>query len=188
MTKDEKIQYLANLYYLIKVDGKGEVARVQQLGTALTYQPKTVPCFPAPGPCNGESQAVNMRKARTHRFSERKGFMADHSDYRYVAKGRMVDENTSPLLGVEVTVLDKDLLANDNLGTCVTDANGCFQVDFTGSDYRDGPFEGRPDIFVKYVDPSSGKKGQSKVFEELKGDLSDDDSVETMDLGDIVVS
>ncbi len=114
--------------------------------------------------------------------------MSDYSDYRDVVKGRMVDENSSPLLGVEVTIFDKDLLVSDNLGSCVTDADGCFQIEFTWRDYRDGPFEGRPDIFVKYVDPNRGKKGKSKVFEEIEGDLSDDDSIETIDLGDIVVS
>ena len=114
--------------------------------------------------------------------------MADSSDYKDVVKGRMVDECGSPLPGVEVAIFDKDLLTSDHLGSCVTDSKGCFQVEFTWSDYKGSPFEGRPDIFIQYDDPNGNKKGKSKVFEDLKGELADDDSIETMDLGDIVVS
>lgn len=106
-------------------------------------------------------------------------------DYKEVVTGRMVDAFGKPIPGMEVAVFDKDLLASDHLGCCVTGPDGRFSVDFTWSDYKDGPFEGRPDIFLEYTNMSTGETGKSKVFSEAKGKLSDDDSVETIDLGDI---
>ena len=53
------------------------------------------------------------------------------------------------------------------------------------ADYKDGVFEGRPDIFLKVLNPATGKTTKSKVYEELSGELADDDSEEVMDLGDV---
>ncbi|NNE08041.1 MAG: hypothetical protein HKN20_05705, partial [Gemmatimonadetes bacterium] len=84
-------------------------------------------------------------------------------------------------------VYDKDLLASDHLGTTTTNDAGRFTVDFRWSDFKDGPFEDRPDIFVKVKNPESGKTTKSEVFAELSGKLSENDSVEVMDIGDVKV-
>jgi len=111
------------------------------------------------------------------------------TDYEEVVKGRIVAKQTgAPVVGAVVEVYDKDLLLDDYLGTATTDNDGRFQVDFTWSEYRDGPFEGRPDIFLTVRNPSTGKTTKSRVYEELSGELADDDSVEVMDLGDVPVS
>ena len=109
-------------------------------------------------------------------------------DYGEVVKGRIVDrEGGAPVGGAKVEVYDKDLLIDDYLGTATTDEDGRFQVDFTWADYKDGVFEGRPDIFLKVLNPATGKTTKSKVYEELSGELADDDSEEVMDLGDVPV-
>ena len=110
------------------------------------------------------------------------------TDYREVVAGRMVDGDGNPLEGVEVSVYDKDPLVDDSLGSCTTDSSGRCEVEFSWSDFKGGEaLEGRPDLYVEYADPKSGKKGRSDVREESKGKVTDDDSVETIDLGDIVV-
>jgi hypothetical protein len=109
-------------------------------------------------------------------------------DYAEVVKGRIVDrEEGAPIEGAKVEVYDKDLLIHDYLGAATTDREGRFRVDFTWANYKDGVFEDRPDIFVKVVNPATGKTTKSKVFAELSGELANDDSEEIMDLGDIPV-
>jgi len=110
-------------------------------------------------------------------------------DYREVVKGRIVSRDGSrPLSGAEVSVYDKDLLASDHLGTAVTDSSGVFEVEFRWSDFKDSPFENRPDIFLKVKNPVTGEMTKTGVWDELSGDLAEDDSVEVMDLGDVPVS
>jgi hypothetical protein len=109
-------------------------------------------------------------------------------DYKELVKGRIVTAGTSqPVQGAEVKVYDKDLLASDHLGTATTDGEGRFAVEFRWSDFKDTPFEDRPDIFLKVTNPASGKTTKTKVYEELTGELAQDDSVEVMDLGDVPV-
>jgi len=109
-------------------------------------------------------------------------------DYSEVVKGRIVTrKGGTPVEGAEVEVYDKDMLVDDYLGTAVTDREGRFLVDFTWANYKDGVFEGRPDIFLKVRNPATGETTKSKVFEELSGELAEDDSEEVMDLGDIPV-
>ena len=109
-------------------------------------------------------------------------------DYKEVVKGRIVSkEGSRPVAGAEVRVYDKDVLTSDHLGTATTSGDGSFEVDFTWADYKDGPFEDRPDIFLKVKNPATGKTTKTKVYEELTGDLAEDDSVEVMDLGDVPV-
>lgn len=110
------------------------------------------------------------------------------NDYTEIVKGRIVDkQGGSPVEGAEVEVYDKDLLIDDYLGTAKTDGDGRFQVDFTWAEYKDTVFDGRPDIYLKVRNPATGKKTKSKVFYDLSGKLSDDDSEEVMDIGDIPV-
>ena len=110
------------------------------------------------------------------------------TDYKEAVIGRMVSEQGDPRSGIEVTVYDKDLIADDNLGSAVTDSTGKFRVDFTWSDFKAGePLEGRPDIYVTYVDPKTGKKGKTEVVNEAEGKVAEGEDVEIIDLGDIVV-
>ena len=109
-------------------------------------------------------------------------------DYKEVVTGRIVDRDGAAVAGAKVRVYDKDLLFNDHLGTAVSGQDGRFRVDFTWSQYKDSYyFDGRPDIFVKVSNPETGKTTKSEVFENLTGELSADDSVEVMDLGDLAV-
>ena len=110
------------------------------------------------------------------------------NDYREVVKGRIVDRHGgAPVKRARVEVYDKDMLIDDYLGTATTDRDGRFEVDFTWAEYKDSVFEGRPDIFLKVRNPTTGKTTRSKVFDELSGVLADDDSEEVMDLGDVPV-
>jgi hypothetical protein len=116
---------------------------------------------------------------------KRKGEMAD---YREVVTGRIVDRKAGqPIAGARVEVFDEDMLLDDYLGAAVTDREGRFEVEFTTSEYKDGPFDGRPDIFLEVRNPTTGKQTKSKVFRKLTGELADDDSVEMMDLGDTAI-
>ena len=109
-------------------------------------------------------------------------------DYTEIVKGRIIDrQGGAPVEGAEVEVYDEDMLINDYLGTATTDGDGRFEVDFTWAEYKDSVFEGRPNIFLKVRNPATGKKTKSKVFYELSGKLSDDDSEEVMEIGDIPV-
>ena len=110
------------------------------------------------------------------------------TDYKEVVKGRIITkEGSTPVVGAGVKVYDKDLVLDDHLGDAVTDKDGCFQVDFTWADFKGGSFEDRPDIFLKVKNPVTDKTTKSKVYDELKGEIADDDSVEIMDLGDVPV-
>ncbi|MCP4675624.1 MAG: hypothetical protein GY854_09000 [Deltaproteobacteria bacterium] len=110
------------------------------------------------------------------------------ADYKEIVKGRIISrESSAPLGGAEVKVFDKDVLLDDRLGEAVTDDNGYFQVEFTSSDFKGGSFEDRPDIYLKVKNPLTGKTSKSKVYDELSGEIGDDDEVETMDLGDVPV-
>jgi hypothetical protein len=102
--------------------------------------------------------------------------------------GRIVTGSREPLAGVQVEAYDKDMLANDHLGSAETGADGRFRIEFRWSDYKNdfGLPEGRPDIFLKLKTPA-GRKSKSKVFQDLKGTLAPDDSEEVMDLGDVVI-
>jgi len=109
-------------------------------------------------------------------------------DYKEIVKGRIVDRSAGkPVQGAEVEVWDKDMLIDDYLGTATTDQDGRFDVEFIWAEFKDSPFEDRPDIFLRVRNPATGKSTKSRVFQELTGKLSDDDSEEVMDLGDIQV-
>lgn len=106
-------------------------------------------------------------------------------DYQEIVKGRIVDRKSgTPVKGARVEVYDKDMVLEDYLGVATTGADGRFEVDFVTSEFKHGPFEGRPDIFLKVLNPATGNQTKSKVFENLTGTLAEDDSVEVMDLGD----
>ncbi len=105
-------------------------------------------------------------------------------DYREILTGTILDKHGTPLADANVEVYDKDLLHNDHLGTATTDAAGHFRMSFGWADYKDSFFEDRPDIFLKVTNPASGATSKTKVYDELKGDMIDDDT-EVMDLGEV---
>ncbi len=108
------------------------------------------------------------------------------TDYNEVVKGKIVDKDSgNPVENAEVKVYDKDIVLNDHLGTSNTDKDGCFEVSFKWSDFKGGIFENRPDIFLKVKNPLTGKTTKTEVYDELKGNLGEDDTLEVMDLGDI---
>jgi hypothetical protein len=109
-------------------------------------------------------------------------------DYKEIVKGRVVTgPDRQPVEGATVSVFDKDMFLNDHLGIATTDSDGNFSVEFRWSDFKDNCFEDRPDIFVKVLNPATGKTTRTKVYDELSGELAEDDSVEVMDLGEIPV-
>ena len=110
------------------------------------------------------------------------------ADYKEVVKGRIVSrEGSAPVAGAEVKVYDKDVLLDDYLGVAVTGDDGLFQVEFTSADFKKGSFEDRPDIYLKVKNPATGKTTKSQVWDELSGEIGDDDDTEIMDLGDVPV-
>ncbi len=110
------------------------------------------------------------------------------ADYKEIVKGRIVSkERSAPVVGAEVKVYDKDVLLDDYLGVATTDDAGHFQVEFSSADFKKGSFEDRPDIYLKVKNPTTGKTTKSQVWDELSGEIGDDDETETMDLGDVPV-
>jgi hypothetical protein len=107
-------------------------------------------------------------------------------DYKEYVVGVIVGNNGA-IGDAEVKVYDKDILVDDGLGTTRSDHSGWFRVGFHWSDYKDGPFEGRPDIYVVVTTPE-GSELKSKVYEDVRGFLEEDDGEEIFDLGTVVVS
>ena len=110
--------------------------------------------------------------------------------YKEIVTARVVSRQThQPVDGAIVRVYDKDLVLDDFLGEATTDADGRFSVTFSSDDFKGlvTGFEGRPDIFVKVINPATGRTTKSKVFEELSGVLTKNDAEEIMDLGDVEV-
>lgn len=109
-------------------------------------------------------------------------------DYTEILIGTVVGrESGKPIAGAVIEVYDKDMLSSQHLGTTHANAEGHFRLSFLWSDFKSSVFEGRPDIFLKVTDPANGKAMRSDVFNEVRGELDDDD-VETMDLGEVAVS
>ncbi len=108
------------------------------------------------------------------------------TDYKEMLKGKIVTRD-GPLAGAQVEIFDKDLLVDDNLGSAVTGADGCFQVNFTWADYKKSPYEDKPDIYLKIKKPDTGATVKTAVYDELKGELDKDD-IEVYDLGVIEIA
>jgi hypothetical protein len=108
------------------------------------------------------------------------------TEYKEIVKGKIITRD-GPLEGARVEIFDKDMLIDDNLGNATTDADGCFQVSFTWADYKDGPYEDKPDFFLNITKPDTGKSIKTAVYDELKG-KHDENDVEVYDLGVIEIA
>ena len=57
-----------------------------------------------------------------------------------------------PLPDLCVQAFDKDVVSDDFLGDCVTDARGAFEIRFSDADFKD-LLEARPDIYLRIFAP-----------------------------------
>ncbi|NJM62401.1 MAG: hypothetical protein HC849_22940 [Oscillatoriales cyanobacterium RU_3_3] len=69
----------------------------------------------------------------------------------WVARGRVVDENSEGIGGLVVSLFDRDLIFDDRLGTTQTDENGEFIVTYRTADFQD-LFDAHPDLYLKILD------------------------------------
>lgn len=71
---------------------------------------------------------------------------------RYRVHGRVTESETGrPLPELIVRAYDRDLVADDLLGFATTDADGCYEIRFDASRFRD-LFEARPDVYLRVWD------------------------------------
>src|SRR5215213_2275006 len=65
-------------------------------------------------------------------------------------RGRVIDGTTgSPLADLRVEAWDKDLLQNDLVGSCVSNAEGAFGIDFDEGYFKELFADRRPDLFFR---------------------------------------
>lgn len=69
----------------------------------------------------------------------------------WVARGRVVDENSEGIGGLVVSLFDRDLVFDDRLGTTQTDENGEFTITYRTADLQD-LFDANPDLYLKILD------------------------------------
>ena len=68
----------------------------------------------------------------------------------YRTGGRVVDSATGQgVEGLRIEAWDKDLLFNDPLGNTVTDGQGCFQISYKESDFKDLFGDKSADLFFR---------------------------------------
>ena len=83
--------------------------------------------------------------------------------FRFRVLGMVTEEGSGrPLEALLVKAFDKDLLFDDFLGECHTDANGRFEIQYTELDFRD-VFEQRPDLYLRIFDPSGRRELYSTI-------------------------
>jgi hypothetical protein len=100
---------------------------------------------------------------------------------RWRTQGRVyVEETRRPIPGLTVEVWDKDVVTRDDfLGQAVTDAQGCWAVEYDESAFNDFGLDADPDLYVKVRLP--GPNGRIVLTSE--GFVRDNaDQNETFDL------
>lgn len=77
----------------------------------------------------------------------------------YIIIGQITCKRThAGIAGLRVELWDKDLLADDLVGTTSTDSDGKFKVEFDENYFKELCFDNIPDIFIKLFD------GQNLIF------------------------
>ncbi len=75
---------------------------------------------------------------------------------RFKVSGVVREEGSGrPLAGLQVQAFDEDMISDDFLGECLTDAEGRFEIRFLDSAFKD-VVETRPDLYLIVVDPEAG--------------------------------
>ena len=92
---------------------------------------------------------------------------------RHRVWGVVVEAETGrPLEGLLVNALDKDVLMDDYLGQCETNADGKFEIRFTDADFKDIG-ESKPDIYLTVF-----KAGSPEPIADTSCELREDASRE----------
>lgn len=74
---------------------------------------------------------------------------------RFRVRGVVVEEGTgAPVAGYRVAAFDQDVIRDDFLGDCDTDADGRFEIRFLETDFKD-VMEVRPDLYLQVFAPGS---------------------------------
>lgn len=66
-----------------------------------------------------------------------------------IINGLVIDQNKLPMPNIRVEAWDKDLLVDDFVGEAITDSQGCFQISFTASHYKELFLDNNPDLYFK---------------------------------------
>lgn len=74
---------------------------------------------------------------------------------RFRVRGVLVEAGSgSPVAGYRVAAFDRDVVSDDFLGDCDTDADGRFEIRFLETDFKD-VMEVRPDLYLQVFEPGS---------------------------------
>ena len=99
---------------------------------------------------------------------------------RYRVEGVVRDaESATPVAGLRVCAFDKDLVYDDFLGECETDAEGRFAIGFTDADFKD-MVESKPDLYLSVFRP-----GDSEPIADTRGELRE--NAERLEIYEITV-
>jgi len=80
--------------------------------------------------------------------------------------GTVVEEESGkPLAGLQVRAFDKDILFDDKLGVCITDATGSFRINYSQLDFSSFlGTETTPELYIRIYD----EKGKKLLFTSEK--------------------
>lgn len=70
----------------------------------------------------------------------------------WVVVGRVIDEANNCVIGVEISLFDRDRHFDQRLGTTYTDQNGEFCLFYRTADFQD-LVEAHPDLYLEVLDP-----------------------------------
>ena len=79
----------------------------------------------------------------------------------WTVRGRVADKSGEGLKDLRVSLFDKDLFFDDQLGETSTDANGEFNLTYYTGDFQD-LIEKKPDLYVKVLDATGNTIYTSK--------------------------